>query len=459
VATFDVSADTRKHRLFVLTDISQSEPDDAQSMVRLMTYANEFDLEGLIATSSCHIERNDQPILPEYIHAIIKHYGRVRASLLRHAAGYPTEGYLHSLVAAGCGNGMKSVGEGCDSPGSDMLVSVVDRDDPRPVWVVVWGGAATLAQALWRVKEERPPEQAEAFASKLRVYDIDGQDDAGAWICHTFPSILYIRNNGSYAALGPRVDTETPADRRGGDESLMSTDWFRANVIYNHGALGHAYPIARYMYEGDTPSYLYLIPNGLSSPEHPHYGSWGGRFTREKKRNVPSNSGEWVTTEERYRDYAMHLEAPDRWSDGRTEHDNTYCALFRWREAIQNDFAARMDWCASPYDQANHQPVAVVNGNRTGNVIRVTAAAGERVALDGSESYDPDGNELCFTWWHYPEPGSWKGELAIEGADTPAATVLVPEANRGETFHVVLTVRDNGTPPLVAYRRIVFTIE
>ena len=41
-----------KPRLFVLTDI-ENEPDDAQSMVRLMTYSNQLEIEGLVATTSC----------------------------------------------------------------------------------------------------------------------------------------------------------------------------------------------------------------------------------------------------------------------------------------------------------------------------------------------------------------------------------------------------------------------
>ena len=38
----------------------------------------------------------------------------------------------------------------------------------------------TLAQALWKVSRTRTPEEVEAFVSKIRIYDILGQDDAGA---------------------------------------------------------------------------------------------------------------------------------------------------------------------------------------------------------------------------------------------------------------------------------------
>ena len=30
--------------------------------------------------------------------------------------------------------------------------------------------------------------------------------------------------------------------------------------------------------EGDTPSWLGLIPNGMNDYEHPNWGGWGGRY-------------------------------------------------------------------------------------------------------------------------------------------------------------------------------------
>ena len=49
-----------KERVFVLTDI-ENEPDDAMSMVRFLTYANQFDIEGLVATTSIHQKNHVAP--------------------------------------------------------------------------------------------------------------------------------------------------------------------------------------------------------------------------------------------------------------------------------------------------------------------------------------------------------------------------------------------------------------
>jgi hypothetical protein len=73
-------------RLFVLTDI-ENEPDDAQSMVRLLTYANHFDIEGLVATTSVH---QPDETAAWRIREIVDAYAQVRDNLERHEAGYPS---------------------------------------------------------------------------------------------------------------------------------------------------------------------------------------------------------------------------------------------------------------------------------------------------------------------------------------------------------------------------------
>jgi hypothetical protein len=443
--------------LFVLTDISESEPDDKQSLVRLLTYANEFEIEGIIATASCFFTLNELPILPEYIHATIRHYANVRRSLIRHAPDFPGPGFLHSRTACGCGDGMRVVGEHGDTAGSDMLIAAADRQDDRPIWVVIWGGAATLAQALWRIRNDRSEEECAAFVRKLRVHEILGQDDAGAWICHHFPKLHFVRNT-AFSAFSPNVSWESAEEERGADESLVSHEWFRTNVIYNHGSLGHAYPLARYIYEGDTPSYLQLIPNGLTDPEYPHFGSWGGRFTREKQAGVRSGT-ELVSTESEHDPYSMYVSDADSWSYGEKRYTNRFCSIFRWREAFQNDFAARMDWCVQPFESANHNPVAVLNDDYTRNVLWVAAKPGEKIELDASKSYDPDGNALSFDWRLYPEAGTFDGTVDIAGAQTARAVVSTPEAPSGAETHIVLTIRDNGEPNLFAYRRIVIVVD
>lgn len=68
------TAPVAKARLVVLTDI-ENEPDDAQSLVRLLLYANELDIEALIATTSTHM-RNE--VHPDSLRRTIAAYGQVQ---------------------------------------------------------------------------------------------------------------------------------------------------------------------------------------------------------------------------------------------------------------------------------------------------------------------------------------------------------------------------------------------
>ena len=171
-----------KKRVIVLTDI-ENEPDDAMSLVRFLTYSNQWDVEGLIATTSVHQKRE---LATWRIKEIVEAYGKVQPNLLKHEPGYPTAKYLKSVIKVGRADyGMHAVGIGMDSEGSDWIIKTVDSEDSRPVWVLIWGGPNCLAQALWKVKETRSVQDVEKFVKKLRVYAISAQDDSGPWIRKT----------------------------------------------------------------------------------------------------------------------------------------------------------------------------------------------------------------------------------------------------------------------------------
>ena len=131
-----IASASEKPRVFVLTDI-ENEPDDAQSMVRFLTYCNQWDVEGLVATTSTHQRRR---VAPQRIRQIVEAYGKVRDNLEKHEPGFPTAEFLLDRISEGLPvYGMEGVGEGKDSPGSELLIQAVDNDDPRPLWVTVWG--------------------------------------------------------------------------------------------------------------------------------------------------------------------------------------------------------------------------------------------------------------------------------------------------------------------------------
>ena len=452
--------ETQKPRVVVLTDISVGEPDDAQSLIRFLLYANEFDTEGLLATTSIWRWRKEDEIAPHLIRERVEAYGEVRPNLLQHAAGYPPADSLLPLIKVGrLAEGMEDgVGEGKSTEASDHLIAVVDRDDARPVWVLVWGGAIDLAQALWDVKATRSPAEVEAFVSKLRVYEIGGQDDAGAWIAHTFPDLFWIRSAQQFQGISRRVDDpEKYKEARGGDEAVFSERWVDEHV-QSHGPFGALYPDARYKHEGDTPAFLHLLPTGLAEPEQVHYGNWGGRFGPEEQKNPRAVNP--VKTQHRYEDYGMYAGAADAWTYNDTTYENVYAALFRWRTAFQHDFAARMDWSVTPsYDEANHNPVAAFRGDTTTQVVRLTVTSGEEVPLSAAGSYDPDGDGLSYTWEHYREPGSYDGAVSIQDVHAQETRFVAPEVEAPETVHLILTVKDDGEPSLYRYRRVVAAVE
>ncbi|WP_314374757.1 DUF1593 domain-containing protein, partial [Sphingomonas paucimobilis] len=248
--THAVAAEVAKQRLIVLSDI-EADPDDTQSFIRLFLYANQIDIEGLVATTSTHMKT---AIHPDSIRRIIDAYGKVQPKLALHEPGFPTATKLTSLVREGQpGYGMAMVGAEYDTAGSRLIIEALDRNDPRPLWVSIWGGANTLAQALYSIKQNRSPEDLKRLIAKLRIYTISDQDDSGAWIRKTFPDLFYIVSPGGYGAgtwtgIHARID--------GADNNVISNDWLREHIQQGHGPLGAIYPDVAYGMEGDTPAYL-----------------------------------------------------------------------------------------------------------------------------------------------------------------------------------------------------------
>lgn len=447
-------------RVVVLTDI-ENEPDDAMSMVRFLTYANQFDVEGLIATTSIH-QRNR--VAPERIRRIVEAYGKVRDNLEKHEAGFPTAEELLSRVSQGLPvYGMEGVGAGKDSPGSELIIRAIDREDSRPLWIPVWGGPSVLAQALWKIRATRSAEALAKAVAKLRVYTISDQDDSGPWLRQEFSQLFYIASPGFHAGGAYHKATWSGisgdyfhARCDGADFSVVTNEWLERNVR-RKGPLGAEYPRWEYLMEGDTPSFLNLIANGLSDPEHPDWGGWGGRY-------------EFYTP--RRQKWHLREETRPLWSDATDEvlgvdgrwHDTNHATIWRWREAFQNDFAARMDWTIKPHAEANHPPVP-----RLAHPNRLSAKAGQRVELNAQGTSDPDGDAVSYQWFCYSEAGTFPSAsdgsgqaLEIRNFDQPKASFVVPTAHvmppGTGTLHVILAVTDHGSPRLTRYARVIVDV-
>jgi hypothetical protein len=279
------------------------------------------------------------------------------------------------------------------------------------------------------------------------VYSISDQDDAGAWVRRQFPDLFWIGSihgfNEYGAAAWPGISSRPPTVE-GADEKLVSHEWLEEHV--RKGPLGVLYPQWKFIMEGDTASFLYLLPNGLGVSDHPEFGSWGGRYVR-----VSPSDG-------------LYADATDTVAgiDGKL-YRNSKATIWRWREAYQNDFAARIAWTVSASrTTANHPPEPVINGRSGLAPIEVTVVAGESLVLDATGTRDPDGDALRYHWFEYTDlnPG-YTGIAPLSLQDNTATQVRVT-ATRSKVrsqHHIILEVQDAGTPPITRYRRAIVNVE
>ena len=429
-----------KPRLLVLTDIG-GDPDDQQSMVRLMHYANEFEIEGLIASASgTPGELKEAVTKAELIREIVGAYGKVRENLAKHAEGYPDMEKLLGVIKSGNPQrGLKAIGEDHDTEGSKWIIEQVDRADARPLNIAIWGGQTDLAQALWRVRKERGTEGLKKFVGKFRVHDIADQDKIVEWMWKEFPGMFYVLDKAPEGA-----DKREAAFRGmylGGDLSLVSREWMEKNIRQEHGPLGALYPPRTWtapnphsaIKEGDTPSWFYFLENGLNDPAHPEWGGWGGRY--EKARD------------EIYRDARDQV----------GEVKDARATVWRWRPAFQADFQARMDWGAGKAE-VNHAPVAILNGDESKEILKLKAKAGDEVKLSAEGSRDPDGDKVKARWFIYPEAGSYRGKVGLRGERGERTSFEAPQVIEPESIHVILELTDEGAPQLKMHRRAVVTV-
>jgi hypothetical protein len=479
-----------KSRVVVMTDIA-NEPDDQMSMVRFLVYANQYDVEGLIASTSTWMRNK---VRPDVIHTLLDAYAHVQPNLSRHQKGFPSADALRAVVASGQpGFGMAAVGTGKGSTGADLILKAAEKPDPRPLWVLAWGGANTLAQALVQARATRSAQQLEAIVSRLRVYAISDQDDAGPWIRREFPYLHYIAmpstTDGAQYYLatwtgisGDRFYKNAP----GADFTTFEDAWITER-IRSKGPLGKLYPFPCCIHEGDTPAFLGLIDNGLASFMSPTYGGWGGRYVWRQFYGETRPS--WTQGGDSYpgRDNSKDTVAG---VDGKA-YSSDQATIWRWRKAFQHDFAARMDWTVKDAREANHNPEVVVNGRSGKAPIHVDAVEGTPLTLDATGTKDPDGHALTYLWYFYPEAGTGiptrpvvarrsrgigGGEAGaggipsapVGGPREPPARIVVQNARDVKaaivprvagTAHVILEVTDDGTPSLTSYRRVILTVK
>lgn len=313
-------------RLAVLTDIG-GDPDDQQSLIRLLIYANEFRIEAFIASAAgTRGELKESITRPDLILQTIDAYGEVVPNLKRHASGWPEVEELRSVICSG--NHLRErahIGAQFDTEASKLLVERIDAgNEADPLNISIWGGQTDLAQALWRVKHDRGQDGLAAFVRKFMAYDINDQDGIAEWMNNEFPGMRYI------LATAPNGKDKRTGTYRGmyltGDVESTSSSWIDEH-IRGSGPLGALYPMKTWtapnphgcMKEGDTPSWFFFLPLGGNEPADPSKPGWGGQFRK-------GDDG-W------FHDLPM------------TDEFDPRTTVSQHRAAFQADFAKRMKWC------------------------------------------------------------------------------------------------------------------
>jgi hypothetical protein len=384
----------------------------------------------------------------------------VQPNLLKHEKGFASYESLAAKVKKGLPiYGMQGVGEGKDSEGSEWIIKILEKPDSRPLWITVWGGPNTLAQALWKIKATKPAAEAARMYAKLRVYTISDQDDSGPWIRKEFPSVFFVVTPGyNYSkATWLGINFNAP----GSNTEVISNAWLAQNIQQGHGPLGVLYPDVAYGMEGDTPTFLSLINNGLNDAEHPNYGGWGGRYELYLPQFEDSNQGifrreNWPKDEPETRPIWTNASDSVVSEVDKKKYSGNRETIWRWRKDFQHDFAARMDWTVKSYAECNHPPIV-----KLAHPDRFTVKSGQAFHLNAKGTSDPDGDSVSYLWFQYQEAGSYKGNISFRpySPNLYDLPVTAPKVDKPETLHFILQVTDKGTPSLTRYKRVIVTVE
>lgn len=411
----------QKLRVIVESDLPGGDPDDEASMTRFFLYLNEWDVEALIGSrgrKSSRLDVSAKDRLLQYI----DDYESVYSNLLVHKDGYPSPDYLRT----------RTLQYDDGDLARDFIISVIDKPDPRPVYISNWGTGAgddydietALKRALDHVMTTRSKADYTAFIGKIRYSQIDRYDRVGKTHLANMPFHLDITDemDGGRWYWRWRPITE----KAGGFD-------IKNDILNDHGPLCANYTIQK---EGDTPTFMFWIRNGLGDFNHPDWGGWSGRYSL--------HSGN-----------AWEPDQRDTWN-GSTNRDNT---LKRFADHIQMDFAARADWCITDtYEEANHEPVPFLQGNGSQQIFQQDVTGGQIMTLSASGTKDPDGDTLSYRWIYYQEAGTYPGTVMINNSRSSVCNFQIPSDALGKKIHIYLEVTDDGSPPLTRYRRAVLEV-
>ena len=491
------------------------ELDDNNSLIRFLLYSSDLNVEGLIYASSgfhwkgdgegtkwyvpgreysrfglnlCPCESWRWAKNERFIHNAVEAYAKAYPNLKIHNPAYPAPDELRSKIRYGNIEFDGDISK--DSPGSDLIKSLMLDDKPGPLYITAWGGQSTIARALKSIQEQyeytsKWEEIRKKISHKVVLLPSGDQDDTYAiYIKPNWPDIDYRQFRG-----GPNYSYGAQLGAKSEDSVYLTSTWMKENVS-SRGSLGALYRVwgdgkqmvkddkldyfgfsgytneelkkmgyvvwmpvqekGSWLGEGDDFTFMDMLGNGLRAYEAGSYGGWGGRVvSNEESKNFSPQPSITTSNDTTARAMASALSG----LNSQLSKSASRLAYPDFFPAAQRDFAARLKWSVTPkFSGANHEPRVKIEGP-----LSVVALPGQKIRLNGAVS-DPDGDALSINWWQF-QVGSYPNKVDISNAGSSQADVLIPgDAVAGQTIHMVLEATDNGKPALTRYQRVIITV-
>jgi hypothetical protein len=504
------SSGQQRPRIIITAD---PELDDNNSLIRFLMYSCDVQIEGLIYASSGFHWKGDGKgtkwFVPgreyarfgldtcpcvswrwskneRFINDAVEAYEKAYPNLKVHNSDYPAPDELKSKIRYG---NIEFDGDfSKNSPGSDLIKSLILDDKPGQLFITAWGGQSTIARALKSIQDQYENTNEwllirQKISRKVVLLPSGDQDDTYAiYIKPNWPDIEYRQftdapNYGYGAQLGAKNE----------DSVYLTASWMKENIT-DRGPLGAIYrvwgdgkqmvkgdimdyfgvpghsndelkkmgyvvwmpvqPKGSWLGEGDDHTFMNMLGNGLRAWEKGSYGGWGGREAGKKE--AASFSFDSAPSDTSASSMANKLSTLNSQLD-KGAKESAYPDFF---PQAQRDFAARIKWSVTPaYKNANHAPDAKIEGP-----LSIMASAGQKIRINGEIS-DPDGDAVSIKWWQF-RVGSYPSKVEISNQDKAQTEVIIPsDAIGGQTIHMILEATDNGTPALTKYQRIIITVK
>ncbi|MDX8339414.1 DUF1593 domain-containing protein [Draconibacterium sp. IB214405] len=492
------------------------ELDDNNSMIRFLLHATDFQIDGLVYTSSRFhwkgdgkgntqfIEGSEYDQLglgpqtswrwspdERFINDILDAYEACYTNLKVHDPEYPSPEYLKSVTVYGNCSFEGDYSE--DTDGSNLIKKNILDDKPGPLFIQAWGGSSTIAAALRSIEDDykNTPEWDDVYkkvCDKVALCLSGDQDNAyNNYIAVNWPD-AYVENtrgemgrydNSSYDYLtSPEWTAEnlrlgpigTLVRCWGDGKQMVPGDVldvigpYKGESVLELAEMGYIMwrnpdPVGTLYGDGDSGCFFNLIGNGLRAWQDPRWGGWNGRWN--PKSGAPrSGHPTYLGTDI----IMMHNRVVEAAKKGEVFDIFAMFGLAgtggtEEDHTFPNMFpernlseAARMKWSVTP----NYED-ANHYPELTGP-LSISAKPGEEIELNAT-AVDPDGDQLDIKWWYFPVGTYESDALAVDNPSVAQTTFTVPEnAKPGETIHFVLQAIDNGSPVLTKYLRTVITV-